>query len=176
MATVGEGCKDITNKLENIPVSILLIPHCGCFTSTGKCAAKNCCAQILTVGFHQLVDGWNFMPIFDKNITGKIFNFVRRKNIFTSYILVDWPLNTEPVPEWQPVPGFYASTWARNLSACLCSFGQSEDSHKWQCLKTINIKISNARYGKIQLLCSDLFCLQFWSRLTTSYFNKCVTT
>ena len=39
------------------------------------------------------------MPIFDKKITGKIFNFVRRKNIFTSYILVDWPLNTEPVPE-----------------------------------------------------------------------------
>ena len=40
----------------------------------------------------------------------------------------------------------------------------------------INIKISNVRYGEIQLLCSDLFCLQFWSHPTTSYFNKCVTT
>ena len=117
MAKVGEGCKDITNKLENIPVSILLIPHCGCFTSTGKCAAKNCCAQILTVGFHQLVDGWNFMPIFDKNITGKI-SILWQEKIFlqvtfcwTGHLTQSQYQNDSQCQASMPVPG--QETWVR---------------------------------------------------------------
>ena len=54
----------------------------------------------------------------------------KEKNIFASLTLVDWPLNIEPVTETQPVPGFYASAWARNVRVYLCSFGQSEDCHK----------------------------------------------
>ncbi|KAM7442679.1 3 flap structured DNA binding [Porites harrisoni] len=54
LATVREHFKDITNELDNIPVSILLILYCGCFTSTSKYAAKNCWAQPPTksVGLH----------------------------------------------------------------------------------------------------------------------------
>ena len=63
LATVREHFKDITNELENIPVSILLILYCGCFTSTSKYAAKNVWAQPPTksVGLHWLVVGWGLI-------------------------------------------------------------------------------------------------------------------
>ena len=63
----------------------------------------------------------NFMPNFINN--RKIINLVKKKkNIFASFISVNWPLNTEPVPEWQPKPGnasmpvLVQETWA---SACV---------------------------------------------------------
>ena len=46
--------------------------------------------------------GWmmlNFMPNFINNFNRKIINLVKKKNIFASFISVNWPLNTEPVPE-----------------------------------------------------------------------------
>ena len=64
----------------------------------------------------------NFMPNFINNFHRKIIYLVKKKNIFASFISVNWPLNTEPVPEWQPMPGnasmpvLVQGTWA---SACV---------------------------------------------------------
>ena len=138
LATVREHFKDITNELENIPVSILLILYCGCFTSTSKYAAKNCWAQPPTksVGLHWLVVGWGLIlcQILLIMWTEKIFNFVKiKKNIlqvqfrWTNHLTQSQCQNDSHGQASMPVPR--QETWA---SACVHLV--SKDCHKWQCL------------------------------------------
>ena len=78
------------------------------------------------------ISGWmmfKLRPIFDNN-NRKIVNFVKSKNIFSSFDLIvseNWPLVSQCRCQNDSqclVFRVYASSWARNLSVCLCSFGQ----------------------------------------------------
>ena len=63
--------------------------------------------------------GWmmlNFMPNFINNLNRKIINLVKKKNISASFISVNWPLKTEPVPGKASMPVLVRGTWA---SACV---------------------------------------------------------